>query len=393
MKCKVLAIVLLLLPLAMSAQKSNRKPAKNKAAAAAVQPVTIEEDSRIVEMRELTQRIVFVDSIVVDKQEVLSAIHLNPETGRLTDYDTFFRATGHDDNYVFLNEMGNKCYLSDDDANGRTQLFTCDLLGNEWSKPTPLKGLSGGIREANYPFMMTDGITFYFAARGEESIGGYDIFATRYDAADGRFLTPENIGMPFNSEANDYFYVIDEIANIGYFATDRRQPQGKVCVYMFIPPTSRQSYNTDNYTDAQLRRLAAISSIADTWGNGTAQQQALERLQALREASETKKGNSRRNAFSFVVNDKLTYTSPSQFQHPGSAALYRSLQSKQSEYAQLKTNLEKSRNYFARASREDKAMLRKEILASEKQEVKMRRDILQMEKQLRNLENQTIQQR
>jgi hypothetical protein len=30
-------------------------------------------------------------------------------------------------------------------------------------------------------------------------------------------------------------YVVDELNNIGYFATDRRQAEGMVCIYTFIP--------------------------------------------------------------------------------------------------------------------------------------------------------------
>ena len=56
--------------------------------------------------------------------------------------------------------------------------------------------------------MLSDGLTLYFAAQGPESIGGYDIFMTTYDAAEGRFLKPENIGMPFNSTANDYAWLL-----------------------------------------------------------------------------------------------------------------------------------------------------------------------------------------
>lgn len=95
--------------------------------------------------------------------------------------------------------------------------------------------MTEGYKSVNYPFMMPDGTTFYFAATGEESIGGYDIFVTRFDSESGSFLKAENIGMPFNSTANDYMYAIDEFNDIGWFATDRSQPEGKVCIYIFIP--------------------------------------------------------------------------------------------------------------------------------------------------------------
>ena len=210
---KIVIIALTLLaPISMQAQK--KKPVVKKAPVVVVEEP--QEDPRITEMREATQQIIFIDSVVVAKDDFLSIIQLNPESGKLDAYDQFFRSEGHPESYVYINEMGNKCYFSDENANSQMQLYTLDKLGEEWSDPLALKGIYTGISEANYPFMMTDGTTFYFAAKGKESIGGYDIFVTRADTENGQFLKPENIGMPFNSEANDYMYVVDELSNIGY---------------------------------------------------------------------------------------------------------------------------------------------------------------------------------
>ena len=107
-------------------------------------------------------------------------------------------------------------------------------------------------------------ITLYYGAKGPESIGGYDIFVTRYDMDERKFLYPENIGMPFNSLANDYLYAIDEINNIGWFVSDRHQPEGKVCIYIFIPNTTRKTYDFNNIDQEKLTRLARISSIKET---------------------------------------------------------------------------------------------------------------------------------
>ena len=40
--------------------------------------------------------------------------------------------------------------------------------------------------------------------------------------------------MPFNSPYNDYMYVIDEYNNLGWFASDRFQPEGKVLSLIHI---------------------------------------------------------------------------------------------------------------------------------------------------------------
>ena len=381
---KIVIIALTLLaPISMQAQK--KKPVVKKAPVVVVEEP--QEDPRITEMREATQQIIFIDSVVVAKDDFLSIIQLNPESGKLDAYDQFFRSEGHPESYVYINEMGNKCFFSDENANSQMQLYTLDKLGEEWSDPLALKGIYNGISEANYPFMMTDGTTFYFAAKGKESIGGYDIFVTRADSENGQFLKPENIGMPFNSEANDYMYVIDELSNIGYFVTDRRQPEGKVCVYMFIPPTSRHIYNSDAYSDAQLHGFADISRIANTWGKGTERKQALERLKAINKANPTLQSKS---AINFIVNDRITYTDISQFQAPDSPDLYRELQSTKKQLKETEQLLEKSRNFYAKAKPEDKRVLRTEILDAERQFVRLTNDIKTLEKRIRQSENNII---
>ena len=381
---KIVVIALTLLaPISMQAQK--KKPVVKKAPVVVVEEP--QEDPRITEMREATQQIIFIDSVVVAKDNFLSIIQLNPESGKLDAYDQFFRSEGHPESYVYINEMGNKCYFSDENANSQMQLYTLDKLGEEWSDPLALKGIYNGISEANYPFMMTDGTTFYFAAKGKESIGGYDIFVTRADSENGQFLKPENIGMPFNSEANDYMYVIDELSNIGYFVTDRRQPEGKVCVYMFIPPTSRHIYNSDAYSDAQLHGFADISRIANTWGKGTERKQALERLKAINKANPTQQSKS---AINFIVNDRITYTDISQFQAPDSPDLYRELQSTKKQLKETEQLLEKSRNFYAKAKPEDKRVLRTEILDAERQFVRLTNDVKTLEKRIRQSENNII---
>lgn len=386
MKIKDIPIIALalLIPISVSAQKQKKPVIKKPSVVVEEEP---QEDPRIVEMREATQQIVFIDSVVVAKNDFLSSIRLNPESGQLTTYNQFFRSEEHPDGYVFVNEMGNKCYFSDEDGNGRMKLYTCDKLGKEWSEQAPVKGIDEGITEANYPFMMTDGTTFYFAAKGHESVGGYDIFVTRYDSDDGQFLKPENIGMPFNSEANDYMYAIDEISNIGYFVTDRRQPAGKVCVYIFIPPTSRHTYDLDTYSEEQLRDLSEIRHISSTWGSDKERKQALERLNSIGSKTITQQPKSE---MEIIINDQVTYTSVSQFRSQESLPLFQRLTETKRKLAETQKTLEKSRDYYAKANKEDKNVLRTEILDGEDEILRLTYQINDLEKHIRYAENKIL---
>jgi hypothetical protein len=376
----------LFLPLSLSAQKKKKRPVKKPVVVVVEEP---QEDPRITNMREMTQQIVIIDSIVTDKSQFLSHYILSSETGKIMTASQFKGIKA--DGYIYLNEMGNKAYFGKSDKNGIRQIFTSDKLGDRWGEPILMNGLSEGIDEADYPFMMNDGITFYFAARGEESIGGYDIFFTRYDSRSGAFLKPENIGMPFNSEANDYMYAADEQSGIGYFVSDRRQPEGKVCVYIFILPETRRSYDPSRFTEQQIRDFADITRIADTWGNGSERRAALERLKAVfTNDSQPAADNATEANTAIVINDRLTYSSVRDFRSPTAANHYRELLKARERLSTLEAELQKSRDRYVRADENGRSLLRDIILHNEEQALTLRNNIHTLEKQIRNEENNII---
>ena len=363
----LLLAILLSLPMAAQKRKRNTRP---KPAPVVEEP---QEDPRITNMREMTQQIIIVDSIVVNKDQFLASIRLSSECGQLMNTGAFFR--NQLQGTLYLNEMGNKVYFSQPDGH-QQQLYTADKLGNEWSKPQPLQGLSEGIDEASYPFMLTDGLTFYFAGKGEESIGGYDIFMTRYDSRSGSFLKPENIGMPFNSEANDYMYAIDEANRIGYFVSDRRQPEGKVCIYIFIPSDTRKTYDNSKYTEEQIRNFADIASIADTWGNGTERKAALDRIKSKYATHD--------------VPGQLVSTgdaaSAVEFHSKEANSLYQKLLKEQNALDIVNSNLDMLRQKYHKANASERNSMKSEILKLEEQALQLNASVKKLTKATRNAE-------
>jgi hypothetical protein len=233
--------------------------------------------------------------------------------------------------------------------------------------------------------MMPDGMTLYLAAKGTESIGGYDIFMTTYDAAEGRFLKPENIGMPFNSTANDYLFAIDEYNQLGFFASDRNQPDSLVCVYTFIPAKKYLTYDESQYTPEQIASYARIDSISMTWDDKLALQKAVKRLKQAKKHSASAMA-----AFDFVINDRLTYTSAKDFRSPTAANHYRELLKARERLSTLEADLQKSRDRYVRADENGRSLLRDIILHNEEQSLTLRNNIHTLEKQIRNEENNII---
>lgn len=360
-----------------SAKKTNKVATPNKDNAM---------EQKLKQMTDATQKIVVFDSVVVDKGSFLTKYRLSPESGSILRYGDLFKADEQPNAYAYVNELANKCYFSEEDSTGNMALYTSDMIGKKWTKPTALKGLADdtGLKLLNYPFMLSDGLTLYFAAQGKESIGGYDIFVTRFDPESGSFLKPENVGMPFNSDRNDYMMAIDEQNNIGWFATDRNQTNGKVCIYMFIPSDSRQTYADDNLTERQLKSRAKLERIADTWGDGKEKAEALKRLNAISTTKVRKDGNGK---LAFVVNDRTTYRSMNDFRTKEGKELMAKLQNLKAQHANLGNALDKARAFYSTANAADRKALTSEIIQSERQLESLETQMAQTEKAIRNAEN------
>lgn len=211
-----------------------------------------------------TQRVVFVDSIVLHKREVIERLSLHPEMGKIytqkmlkNQLNVSFPDMG---NTAYLNALNDNAYLSVKNNEGNHIISRSIRSGADWSKPEPLEiSEQEGVNQ-DYPFLLSDGVSMYYAAQDEDGFGGWDIYVTRYDNENKSFLKPQNLGMPFNSNANDYMYFIDESSNTGYFITDRRQHADSVCLYTFIPNATHTTYPVE--TDFKtLFHAAHIHSI------------------------------------------------------------------------------------------------------------------------------------
>jgi hypothetical protein len=113
------------------------------------------------------------------------------------------------------------------------------------------------------------------------------------------------MGFPYNSYANDYMLVIDEAARLGWFASDRYQPEGKVCIYTFVPNESRQTIDYETTDVAAVRAAASLHSIAAipmTDEQKQARTQALQRVKQLNATTAA----TRQKDFEFVLNDTRT---------------------------------------------------------------------------------------
>ncbi len=322
-----------LLVLALTLQVSTASAQKRKTTAKKV--VKVEKTPEQLLYEELlpsTAKIMFVDSLVVDRATFLSAMQLPTEMGTLS-------AKGARTSYT--DEFALTRITADGDSTSRA-LVMARRAGTEWETDpaTPLRGGQEIGLLPDYPFLLTDGVTLYFSAEGEGTVGGRDLFRTTYDADGMQFYEPVNMGLPYNSPANDYLLAISEYDNLGWLVTDRNQEDGRVCIYTFEPTATRSTFGEDADPE-EVRNYAMLTSIEQSWGYGDV------------EAAKRRKAEMFQRITSSTLNAN------------NSRARGTALEEKQAKLDSLNKLLESSRENYAKASRSTQRDIGRKIIALE----------------------------
>ena len=370
-------------PSARNNVKNQKKDGRPRAHAAEEKP-----DPLTAELLRSTQRLLVFDSLVVDADQWARQLPLGTDQGRVTTYDSFFGSSGHPGDMLYVNGLGNMCVFSRKAKDGSSQLCGSDLLAGKWSNAAPLRGLAekGRFTQMSCPFLMSDGVTLFFAAKGDETLGGWDLFRSTRNTTSGRYMRAESMGLPFCSTGDDLLLAYNETDSIGMLVSNRTQPDGRVCIYFFLPTVSHQTYDWLSPESDTLRQMATLSRISLTWqGREAERQRAAERLTRLRQTLAAATDSDRQADISFFVRDGLTYTSAKQFRSPGGLQRYRQMEADRQRLAQLKTQTARQRQRYAAKPSEQMAAA---ILKNEAEMEQMERRLEQQEKELRNAENQ-----
>lgn len=212
-------------------------------------------------MLERVEKIVVVDSLQVPRSNFFKAYHLSSYTGQLQSpahLPKGFKA--EKGTAVFRTQLGDKMMWGAPDESGKIRIVeSAQLADGTWEEPHPVGGAvnDSGATQVSFPFVLSDGVTMYFASNDPEtSFGGLDIYISRFDG--DKYLEPQNLGMPYNSAYDDYMFVIDETTGSGWWATDRNAKPGMVTIYIFQPTDLRVNYPVDTPELASLARLDNI---------------------------------------------------------------------------------------------------------------------------------------
>ncbi|MEQ8217705.1 MAG: OmpA family protein [Arenibacter sp.] len=135
--------------------------------------------------------------------------------------------------HPFLTEDGKRLFFV---ANmyggfGETDIYYVDI--KEDGKLGPATNLGPSVNTPGremFPFIA--GQYLYFASDSHFGLGGLDIFKAEIESEDG-FGMAKNMGMPINSNMDDFAFIINHSKNTGYFSSNRVDGKGDDDIYSF----------------------------------------------------------------------------------------------------------------------------------------------------------------
>lgn len=387
---KYILFALLLSSTMACAQQKKTKPVVRKNAKNAVManPMNARQQENFNAMLPNTQSIFVVDSTIVDKDRAVETIPLSPKYGKFVSYNSFFNTDKQPNQYVFINGFANKCFYTEMSKDSVQHLYTRSKLGDGWGEPHRISEIDSKLKQISYPFLSSDGQTLYVSGIADDGLGKRDIYMAKYNAEEGTYFEPENIGLPFNSNDDDFIYVEADTERYAWFATTRRQPEGKACVYAFAKPEQRSNYNADDMSENQLKSLAALIRIRDTWPTPQIREQAMNELNSIKEEATRRVANT--EMVNFVVNDDLVYTDINSFRSDATRQMYYEVVRLQNDAKNKQKSLDTMREKYHNTAVNNRGALTRDILSMEQQIDDTHQQLKRLEAQLRTDENKLI---
>ena len=118
---------------------------------------------------------------------------------------------------------------------GKDILFsTLDSKG-KWNIPVNLGVTLNTSYDEEGVFITPDNRYLYFASKGHNSMGGFDIFRSER-REDGSWSDPISLGYPLNTPDDEVFYITDRTGSHGYYSAIRQGGSGArdICKVVFL---------------------------------------------------------------------------------------------------------------------------------------------------------------
>ena len=115
--------------------------------------------------------------------------------------------------------------------NGLDIYFKKRLSSGGWSTPKILPENINSPYDEDFPFLSSNGTTFYFSSMGHNSMGGYDIFRCNFNSSTNDFGPISNLDYKINSTDDDILYLVDKENKNAIFSSKRSSKGGMIDVY------------------------------------------------------------------------------------------------------------------------------------------------------------------
>lgn len=136
-----------------------------------------------------------------------------------------------------MTEDENTIYFSSNREGGfgGTDIYRIKRLPNgEWALPYNLGSKINTPYDEGSPYISPDGNTLYFCSNGHKTMGGFDIFISRYDKEKNEWSIPENVGYPISTAHEDMYFSWSLDGRRVYFSSIRPEGKGDKDLYYAI---------------------------------------------------------------------------------------------------------------------------------------------------------------
>lgn len=174
----------------------------------------------------------------------------------------------------FMSERGQDLPYKGQKGYGRSDIWMCKKIDKStWGDPVNLGPVINTEYDEGGIYPAADGKTLYFCSNGHNSMGGYDIFMSRFE--NNQWSTPVNVGYPINTIGNERMFLLSQDGKSAYVDSDREGGLGERDLWLvdmtgMLPKPHTGPYMsllTGSVFNGDGKPVAAEINVYDT--NGT----------------------------------------------------------------------------------------------------------------------------
>ena len=113
---------------------------------------------------------------------------------------------------------------------GSFDIYSVNVNKGAFDAPKNLGPIINTDKREQFPFASNDN-KLYFSSEGHLGYGSLDVFVSEING--NEYLKPLNVGLPLNSNLDDFSFNIDSDTKEGYFASNREDGKGNDDIYQF----------------------------------------------------------------------------------------------------------------------------------------------------------------